>query len=128
MPGVRERDSFSITGTRKARVLPVPVWAVARTSRPARAGGIAAAWTGVGIVMLAEARFPCKTGERDSSKKVFIQELRTDQVGLQTAGQRIASTSVYFSIARFRLTRLKRIVQYKMILKMEPAGQACYSG
>ena len=32
----------------KAAVLPVPVWAAARTSRPARTSGMAAAWTGVG--------------------------------------------------------------------------------
>ena len=33
----------------KAAVLPVPVWAAARTSRPARTRGMAAAWTGVGV-------------------------------------------------------------------------------
>ena len=35
-------------GSAKAAVLPVPVWAMPMTSRPASAGGIAAAWIGVG--------------------------------------------------------------------------------
>ena len=35
-------------GSVKAAVLPVPVWAAARTSRPSRTRGMAAAWTGVG--------------------------------------------------------------------------------
>ena len=37
-------------GSTKAAVLPVPVWAPARTSRPARTSGMALAWTGVGSV------------------------------------------------------------------------------
>src|SRR5271167_1562771 len=40
----------SMIGIKKARVLPVPVCAVARTSLPSSAGGIADAWTGVGVV------------------------------------------------------------------------------
>jgi hypothetical protein len=47
-PGSLSRRS--ITGIRKASVLPVPVCAVARTSLPVSAGGIAASWTGVGVV------------------------------------------------------------------------------
>src|ERR1700749_1508982 len=39
-----------IIGIRKLRVLPVPVEAVARMSLPSRAGGMALAWTGVGVV------------------------------------------------------------------------------
>src|SRR5687767_8951751 len=35
-------------GSAKAAVLPLPVMAQARTSRPARAGGMAAFWMGVG--------------------------------------------------------------------------------
>ena len=35
----------------KAAVLPVPVWAAARTSRPSRTSGMAAAWTGVGVLI-----------------------------------------------------------------------------
>ncbi len=35
-------------GSMKAAVLPVPVWAVAMRSRPARTAGMAWAWIGVG--------------------------------------------------------------------------------
>ena len=38
-------------GRTKAAVLPVPVWAAARTSRPSRTRGMALAWTGVGVVV-----------------------------------------------------------------------------
>ena len=37
-------------GSTNAAVLPVPVWAPARTSRPSRTSGMALAWTGVGSV------------------------------------------------------------------------------
>ena len=37
-------------GSTKAAVLPVPVWAPAMRSRPARTSGMASAWTGVGSV------------------------------------------------------------------------------
>ncbi len=37
-------------GRTKAAVLPVPVWAMPRMSRPRSAGGIACAWMGVGVV------------------------------------------------------------------------------
>ena len=57
MPGVFCFKSCSITGTRKASVLPVPVIAVASTSLPASACGIAAACTGVGMENLADASF-----------------------------------------------------------------------
>jgi hypothetical protein len=46
--GGGRREVLEIGG--KAAVLPVPVWAPARTSRPARMCGIAWAWTGVGSV------------------------------------------------------------------------------
>jgi hypothetical protein len=39
----RPRDSLSIIGRVKEAVLPVPVWAMPSTSRPARTCGIAAA-------------------------------------------------------------------------------------
>ena len=42
--------SISIIGMRKARVLPVPVWAVPITSLPSRAGGMARAWMGVRVI------------------------------------------------------------------------------
>ena len=38
-----------MVGSRNAAVLPVPVWAAASRSRPARTSGIEAAWTGVGV-------------------------------------------------------------------------------
>ena len=46
----RPADSRSIIGRVKAAVLPVPVWAMPRTSRPARATGMACSWIGVGVV------------------------------------------------------------------------------
>ena len=52
--GIRARArppaSRSIIGSVNAAVLPVPVCAVARTSRRSSASGIAACWTGVGVV------------------------------------------------------------------------------
>ena len=49
-PGVRSAlRSWSI-GRTNAAVLPVPVWAPARRSRPARTRGIDSRWTGVGSV------------------------------------------------------------------------------
>ncbi|MCY1499505.1 hypothetical protein D9M68_335240 [compost metagenome] len=42
-------------GSTKAAVLPLPVCAITRRSRPSRAGGMAAAWTGVGSAKLSSA-------------------------------------------------------------------------
>ncbi len=39
-----------MTGSRKAAVLPVPVWAEAITSLPARMEGITCCWTGVALI------------------------------------------------------------------------------
>ncbi len=50
-------------GRRKAAVLPVPVAAVPMTSRPARAGGIAWAWIGVGCSNPARERAWRASGE-----------------------------------------------------------------
>ena len=52
MPRALERPpaSLSTIGRVKAAVLPVPVWAMPRTSCPARATGIAWAWIGVAVV------------------------------------------------------------------------------
>src|SRR5277367_2925386 len=49
---------------RKLRVLPVPDWAVARMSRPSRAGGIAATCTGVGVTNFALANCCLSEAER----------------------------------------------------------------
>src|SRR5271156_4675174 len=54
----------SIIGIRKLRVLPVPVEAVARMSEPSRAGGMALAWTGVGLEKPALARRFLSESER----------------------------------------------------------------
>ena len=43
-------------GAEKAQVLPVPVWAQPSTSLPARAGGMAPCWMGVGAVYSCSAR------------------------------------------------------------------------
>ena len=43
-------------GSAKAAVLPVPVWAMPRTSRPCSSAGMVRAWMGVGTVYLAAAR------------------------------------------------------------------------
>ena len=42
---------FSIKGTRNAKVLPVPVWALAITSFPAKIAGITCSCTGIGLVI-----------------------------------------------------------------------------
>src|SRR6201984_1880683 len=52
-PGVFSRISCSNTGIRNAKVLPVPVCAVASTSWPSIACGMVADWTGVGVTKLA---------------------------------------------------------------------------
>jgi hypothetical protein len=46
----RPAASLSIIGRVKAAVLPVPVWAMPSTSRPASATGMACSWIGVGVV------------------------------------------------------------------------------
>ncbi len=51
-PRVFSAWSFSTIGIRKESVLPVPVCAVASTSLPSSAGGIAPDCTGVGVVKL----------------------------------------------------------------------------
>src|SRR5271166_3405602 len=66
-------NNDSSRGSRKASVLPVPVCAVATTSRPSSAGGIASDCTGVGVTKLFCARFVCKTADTGNSEKVFIQ-------------------------------------------------------
>src|ERR1035437_8466677 len=66
-------SSDSSRGSTKASVLPVPVCAVATTSRPSRAGGIDSDCTGVGVTKLFCARLVCKTADTGNSKKVLIQ-------------------------------------------------------
>ncbi|GBD42436.1 hypothetical protein HRbin39_01829 [bacterium HR39] len=47
---LRPPASFCSTGSRKAAVLPVPVWAMPTRLRPASTSGMARAWMGVGCV------------------------------------------------------------------------------
>src|SRR6266851_1543205 len=72
IPGELRRRSFSSTGIRNARVLPVPVCAVASTSLPSRACGIAAAWTGVGVKKRADDSRSFTYVEIGSSEKICI--------------------------------------------------------
>src|SRR5271155_4617046 len=62
----------SISGIENARVLPVPVCAVATTSRPSMSGGMACAWTGVGVTNSFLARLFRNAEQRLSSVKCFI--------------------------------------------------------
>src|ERR1035438_2958379 len=59
--------SFSMMGSRNAKVFPVPVWAVAKTSLPSSACGMAISWTGVGVVKCAAANFCWSPADRDIS-------------------------------------------------------------
>src|SRR5260370_6875553 len=65
--------SDSSSGRTKARVLPVPVCAVATTSWPASAGEIVCDCTAVGCTKALRARLVCNSGDNESSEKVFIQ-------------------------------------------------------
>jgi hypothetical protein len=68
--GVFSRMRCSITGIKNASVLPVPVCAVASTSRPAIACGIVAACTGVGVTKLACNNRPFTYEEICNSEKL----------------------------------------------------------
>src|SRR5579864_2959349 len=59
-------------GRTNASVLPVPVCAVATTSRPASAGPMAKAWTGVGSVKPCLTRLLFNGAESENSQKLFI--------------------------------------------------------
>src|SRR5437868_11742823 len=73
--GRSPRVRSSKIGRRNASVLPVPVWAVATTSRPSRAGGIACACTGVGTANPCLVKLLCSTEHRGNSENLFIQSL-----------------------------------------------------
>src|SRR5262245_43622720 len=73
MPGAFCLDSSSMAGMRNARVLPVPVCAVAITSLPASACGIAAACTGVGTENFAALSRAFNDGDTESSEKLCIE-------------------------------------------------------
>ena len=65
-------------GNAKAAVLPVPVWAMARTSRPAITSGIACAWIGVGVVCSRSASARCRVSARPSSENSCLVTLILD--------------------------------------------------
>src|SRR5271165_3068970 len=62
-------------GTTNARVLPVPVCAVATMSRPSRAGGMDCACTGVGVTKPCLPKLLRRTELNDNSEKVFIKKV-----------------------------------------------------
>src|SRR5579875_1665140 len=59
-------------GRANARVLPDPVGALPEMSRPARASGMVAAWTGSGVVMPGWRRTLTRVPGRPSSEKLFV--------------------------------------------------------
>ena len=67
--------SFSMMGMRKLSVLPVPVWAVARTSLPSRAGGIAPTCTGVSVIKFALARRCLSAAEMGNAENSFKMKI-----------------------------------------------------
>ena len=78
VPGLSMLVSIrSIIGIANARVFPVPVCAVATTSWPASAGGIACACTGVGVTKRCFARLPCSTGLKVRFENSFIPSFRS---------------------------------------------------
>ena len=66
----------SMTGSRKAIVLPEPVGAWASRSRPSSRGGIASSWIGAGLMMSSSARFSmmsdCTPRAPKSLSKLFL--------------------------------------------------------
>ena len=76
-------------GRTNASVLPVPVCAVATTSRPASAGSMACAWTGVGSTKPCFARLLFRRAERGNSEKLFICDFAEEnrRADYQTEGE-----------------------------------------
>src|SRR6266567_3537795 len=102
MPGVLSLSSFSITGIKNASVLPVPVWAVASTSLPSSACGMAAACTGVGVINRAAASRSFTYGE------INISENRAEARSARGSEERSAFTSETFNIQYYFLTGRSR--------------------
>lgn len=85
LPGLNDLGlctSFSMEGTRKPMVLPVPVLALAMTSVPWRMVGIVAAWTSVRCVNLRTSVMALSVGGdnwdmplNDTSVRCFILEV-----------------------------------------------------
>ena len=74
-------------GTRKAAVLPEPVWAQDMRSLLARMMGIECFWTGVGLVYLASSMFPFITAVRFNYKQMLEQ---IDEIHLTPSKSSIA--------------------------------------
>src|SRR5438445_8148510 len=110
IPGVLSLRSFSITGIRNASVLPVPVCAVARTSLPSSACGIAAACTGVGVINRAAANFSFTYGEINISEKRPAERSArgSDADSARGSEERSAFTSETFNIQYYFLTGRSR--------------------
>lgn len=63
-------------GRAKAAVFPEPVWAIPRTSSPARMRGMQCCWTGVGLVIPRAAQVvAAHSGRPRSEKEVLGLEL-----------------------------------------------------
>jgi len=95
----------SITGIRNARVFPVPVCAVATTSLPCRAGGIASAWTGVGVRKFAAASLCCNPADRENSENVLMRIVSALSL---PEGHRARYRKLRF--AQFQRTPLEKLV------------------
>src|SRR5947209_1452191 len=85
-PGSLRSRHLSRNGSRKAAVLPVPVWAWPITSRPSRACGIRAAWIGVGWTYSARSRAARIGGVRDREWKPW-RDSTSSAVVKQTSQQ-----------------------------------------
>src|SRR5713226_9220145 len=102
-----------IMGIRKLRVLPVPVEAVARMSLPSRAGGMALAWTGVGVTKPALARRDFRESEMSKSLK-RTSPTRERPFGLADRGEAwivAVCCSVGSRVAEFKM------IPYKVLIK-----------
>src|SRR5882757_11583438 len=102
-----------IIGIRKLRVLPVPVEAVARMSLPSRAGGMALAWTGVGMTKPALARRDFRESEISKSLK-RTSSTRERPFGLTATGE-AWSVAVCCSVCS-RVAEFK-IIPYGVLIK-----------
>src|SRR6266567_3651365 len=104
-----------IMGMRKLRVLPVPVEAVARMSLPSRAGGIALAWTGVGVTKPAlERRVLSESEMLKSVKRTSLAAGRP--VGVAVVGRGWGVTvccSVGSRIAEFKMIPYGVLIKHK---------------
>src|SRR5580698_2204666 len=100
----------SINGMENAKVLPVPVCAVATTSRPSRSGGMACAWTGVGVTNSFFSRLFRNAEQRLSSEKCCINCVRfylrrTGTLSVLVSAFRIAACGCHGLHSNYMLNR-----------------------